>query len=74
MDYYLDNFIERYYLQRDNFILAQQTEVVFLVTLNFISYNREFIRSLVESRHFSLLTAKFNNKSPLGNNALRSTH
>lgn len=44
MDYYLDNFIERYYLQRDNFILAQQTEIVFLVTLNFISYNREFIR------------------------------
>ena len=55
MDYYLDNFIERYYLQRDNFILAQQTEVVFLVTLNFISYNREFIRSFVKSGHFSLL-------------------
>ena len=55
MDYCLDNFIERYYLQRDNFILAQQTKDVFLVTLNFISYNREFIRSFVKSGHFSLL-------------------
>ena len=73
MDYYLDNFIERYYLQRDNFILAQQTTDVFLVTLNSISSNREFIRSLVKSGHFSPFT-KFNNKSPLGNNVLQSTH
>lgn len=65
MDYCLDNFIEGYYLQRDNFILAQQAEDVFLVTLNFMYYNREFIRSLVESGHFSLLTAKFNDKSEL---------
>ncbi|WP_430595984.1 TetR/AcrR family transcriptional regulator [Streptococcus gallolyticus] len=65
MDYCLDNFIEGYYLQRDNFILAQQVENVFLVTLNFMYYNREFIRSLVESGHFSLLTAKFNDKSEL---------
>lgn len=65
MDYCLDNFIEEYYLQRDNFILAQQAEGVFLVTLNFMYYNREFIRSLVESGHFSLLTAKFNDKSEL---------
>lgn len=65
MDYCLDNFIEEYYLQRDNFILAQQAEGVFLVTLNFMYYNREFIRPLVESGHFSLLTAKFNDKSEL---------
>ncbi|SCA90656.1 Transcriptional regulator [Streptococcus macedonicus] len=65
MDYCLDNFIEGYYLQRDNFILAQQAEDIFLVTLNFMYYNREFIRSLVESGHFSLLTANFNDKSEL---------
>ena len=65
MDYCLDNFIEGYYLQRDNFILAQQAEDVFLVTLNFMYYNRKFIRSLVKSGHFSLLTAKFNDKSEL---------
>lgn len=65
MDYCLDNFIEGYYLQRDNFILAQQAEDVFLVTLNFMYHNRKFIRSLVESGHFSLLTAKFNDKSEL---------
>ena len=65
MDYCLDNFIEGYYLQRDNFILAQQAEDNFLVTINFMYYNREFIRSLVESGHFSLLTANFNDKSEL---------
>ena len=65
MDYCLDNFIEGYYLQRDNFILAQQAEDIFLVTLNFMYYNREFFRSLVESGHFSLLTANFNDKSEL---------
>lgn len=65
MDYCLDNFVEGYYHQRDNFILAKQAEDVFLVTLNFMYYNRDFICSLVKSGHFSLLTAKFNNKSEL---------
>ncbi|SDK24173.1 TetR/AcrR family transcriptional regulator [Streptococcus gallolyticus] len=65
MDYCLDNFVEGYYLQRDHFISAERAEDVFLVTLNFMYYNRDFICSLVESGHFSLLTAKFNDKSEL---------
>ena len=65
MNYCLDNFVEGYYHQRDNFILAKQTEDVFLVTLNFMYHKRAFIRSLVESGHFTLLTAKFNDKSEL---------
>ncbi|SES20553.1 TetR/AcrR family transcriptional regulator [Streptococcus gallolyticus] len=65
MNYCLDNFVEGYYHQRDNFILAKQTEDVFLVTLNFMYLNRAFIRSLVESGHFTLLSAKFNDKSEL---------
>ncbi|SDO92160.1 DNA-binding transcriptional regulator, AcrR family [Streptococcus equinus] len=63
MDFCLDNFVKGYYLQRDNFILAESAEDVFLVTLNFMYSNKAFISSLVESGHFSLLTEKFNQKS-----------
>ena len=63
MDFCLENFVKGYYLQRDNFILAESAEDVFLVTLNFMYSNKAFISSLVESGHFSLLTEKFNQKS-----------
>lgn len=63
MDFCLENFVKGYYHQRDNFFLAERAEDVFLVTLNFMYSNKDFISSLVESGHFALLTEKFNQKS-----------
>lgn len=63
MDFCLENFIDGYHHQRDNFILAESAEDVFLVTLNFMYSNRLFIASLIRSGHFSLLSEKLNKNS-----------